>query len=258
MTCQEALKKLYEIIDNEASRTDVERVKEHLHACKSCMSRYEFEKLFKTFVIDKATAPTKTDLLKASIMSRCAEIDKGSTGDNSRRMRFWPVLTAAAAALIICIVAAFSTAGFYRHMKFVYPIEKIHFQSFADTNKSNQSFATLTSARDYITNDMHLALGDIQDGYDMVGAQFDKFQDQDFIQIKYIYSGTPVSLFIGPDNDIRLPDFTQREWSNIEYFHHICRGCQVMYWRMNDRIVIAVSENKELDLTPLIPAISAL
>jgi mycothiol system anti-sigma-R factor len=258
MTCQEALKKLYEIIDNEASRTDVDQVKEHLHNCKSCMSRYEFEKLFKAFVIDKVTTPAKTDLLKAGILSRCDEIDRGQAAGKNAKLRYWPIITVAAAALIICIIAAFSTAEFYRHIKFTKPIEKIHFQSFASDNSPNPDISTMISAGNYITNDMHLALSDGPVDYEMIGAGFESFQNIEFIQIKYLHSGTPVSLFIGHDDGINLPDFKKKKMANIEYFHHVCRGCQVIYWRTGGHIAIAVSEDKDLDLTRLIATVDTI
>jgi len=65
-------------------------------------------------------------------------------------------------------------------------------------------------------------------------------------------------LFLGADKGINLPDFEKKNSANIEYFHHVCRGCQVIYWRTGGQIAIAVSEDKELDLTPLISSVSVI
>ena len=56
MTCEEALRKLYEVIDKEASEIDQREVKAHLEHCRSCMARYQFEEMFKTFVVEKAVS----------------------------------------------------------------------------------------------------------------------------------------------------------------------------------------------------------
>jgi mycothiol system anti-sigma-R factor len=70
MTCEEALRRLFDVIDKEASQYDVNEVQEHLEQCESCMARYEFEAMFKTFVKDKASSDEKADRLKSRILDR--------------------------------------------------------------------------------------------------------------------------------------------------------------------------------------------
>ncbi|MCX6827453.1 MAG: zf-HC2 domain-containing protein [candidate division Zixibacteria bacterium] len=85
MTCQEALKLLYEVIDKEADQIDTEKVKEHLQNCKHCMARYEFEAMFKAFITEKAVSKCKTEQLKNRILM---QIDKA--GKDPKRSRFNP------------------------------------------------------------------------------------------------------------------------------------------------------------------------
>ncbi len=75
MTCEEALKKLYEIVDNEASQKDKEEIKQHLEHCRHCMSRYDFENLFKKLICDKASTPCDTSRLKKNILDRIDQME---------------------------------------------------------------------------------------------------------------------------------------------------------------------------------------
>jgi anti-sigma factor (TIGR02949 family) len=45
--CEQALKQIYEFIDRELRAGDHEAMERHLHTCKSCFSRVEFERLLK-------------------------------------------------------------------------------------------------------------------------------------------------------------------------------------------------------------------
>ncbi len=45
--CEQALKQIYEYIDQELRGGDREAMQRHLHTCKSCFSRVEFERLLK-------------------------------------------------------------------------------------------------------------------------------------------------------------------------------------------------------------------
>jgi len=45
--CEQALKQIFEFIDHELRTDDREAMQRHLHTCKSCFSRVEFERLLK-------------------------------------------------------------------------------------------------------------------------------------------------------------------------------------------------------------------
>jgi mycothiol system anti-sigma-R factor len=258
MTCREALEKLYDVIDNEASQHDVEKVKEHLRACKSCLSRFEFEKLFKAFVSERAASSSGTDKLKADILKRCDEIDQGSESGKARRFRYWPIIVIAAAALIICVIASFPTAEFYRHMVFISPFEETHIQSFASDETGDTDITELLTARDRLTNDMKLTISGEPAGFSLIGADLKEIRDVEFTRFKYLNSGTPVSLFVGLGEGVNLPDFEKMQMAQTEYFKHVCPDCQVIYWRLGNYIAIAVSEDLDLDMTPLISIMQAI
>jgi anti-sigma factor (TIGR02949 family) len=45
--CEQALKQLYVYLDRELGEADHAAMQEHLHTCKSCFSRIEFERRLK-------------------------------------------------------------------------------------------------------------------------------------------------------------------------------------------------------------------
>jgi anti-sigma factor (TIGR02949 family) len=67
--CQEAAKRLHELIDGELT-PEVERaVRQHLKDCAPCMAVYEFEEAFCRFVKLKARGEAAPEALKQRIMS---------------------------------------------------------------------------------------------------------------------------------------------------------------------------------------------
>nr|MBN2277855.1 zf-HC2 domain-containing protein [candidate division Zixibacteria bacterium] len=253
MNCEEALKKLYDIIDKEASQVDIEQVQEHLKNCQHCMSRYQFEEMFKAFVIEKAPSSSKNEKLKSSIMERIERTEKSPRWRFGNPFRFGAVLAASAAALVICIVAAFSLAEIYRHKVYTYPFEKEHMSRQEVSNISQASFGELLSAREYVTNDAHYMSGSDVPGFELVHAGFDEILGNRYVHLRYTGGGGDISLFIGKDADVNLPDFERKVKEGTEYFHHVCRECQVIYWISGQAIAIVVTENKDLDLTQFIP-----
>ena len=47
INCEQALARIFEFIDHELKPDEREAMQEHLHACKSCFSRAEFERRLK-------------------------------------------------------------------------------------------------------------------------------------------------------------------------------------------------------------------
>jgi anti-sigma factor (TIGR02949 family) len=65
--CEQALKQIFEFIDHELREGDHEAMQRHLHACKSCFSRMEFERLLKEKVCelrDESASPHMSQRIK--------------------------------------------------------------------------------------------------------------------------------------------------------------------------------------------------
>lgn len=258
MTCEEALKRLYEIVDNEADQKDKEEIKEHLQHCRHCMSRYEFEELFKKLICDKVAAPCDTSQLKKNILNRIDQAEKSSGWFFSNPLKYKSILLASAAALIICVMAAFATAKFYRHKALIYPFE-LH--EIAYDNYAGDPIRDISEAPEvysFISDNLRLAMGGNIANFNLINAGFDNIRDHDFAHLRFENSGNTVSVFMGHHDDISIPDFDKKVFEGIEYFQHICKECQVIYWYEGDALIVVVSENLSYDLTSFIPALSSI
>ena len=78
MNCEEALEKLFDVIDKEITQIDKKEIIEHLKDCRHCMSRYDFEKMFKTFVAEKTCIDCDSEQLKSKILDKLDQA-RGST-----------------------------------------------------------------------------------------------------------------------------------------------------------------------------------
>ena len=68
MTCEEAVKKLYQYIDKELDQTIVHQIDIHLEICRMCCDHFEFEKRMKVLVHDSCFQKKASPLLKNKIM----------------------------------------------------------------------------------------------------------------------------------------------------------------------------------------------
>jgi mycothiol system anti-sigma-R factor len=68
MNCEQALRQIFAYVDRELGEEERAAMRAHLHTCKSCFSRMEFERLLKSKVRalrdDKAT-PSVGERVKA-------------------------------------------------------------------------------------------------------------------------------------------------------------------------------------------------
>ncbi|MBN2227245.1 MAG: zf-HC2 domain-containing protein [candidate division Zixibacteria bacterium] len=262
MTCEEALRRLYEVIDKEASEIDVKEVQEHLAHCENCMARYEFEAMFKTFVCDKASSSPKADDLKKRILTRIDESEDKPNRFFNRPFRYQAVIIAAAAALILCIVAAFSVAGYYRYHTFIEPFENCHMAG-VQAYRTSQADDPAIDPRDpevlaFLQKSIPVTVNDSMPGFLMIGSCLDNIQNCRFAHFQYAHDQSLVSLFVGNDDGINLPGFEQVTIDGIDFYQYTCKSCQIMYWKENGMIMVAVSEDKTLELSEIRTVLSAI
>jgi mycothiol system anti-sigma-R factor len=68
MDCEQALERIFVYVDRELGDDDRAAMQEHLHTCKSCYSRMEFERLLKSRVKglhDEKATPSVGERVKA-------------------------------------------------------------------------------------------------------------------------------------------------------------------------------------------------
>jgi mycothiol system anti-sigma-R factor len=67
MTCEEAVKKLYEYIDKELDKETVAQLDRHLEICKSCCDHFELEKKIKSLIQESCFDQKAPQFLKNKI-----------------------------------------------------------------------------------------------------------------------------------------------------------------------------------------------
>jgi len=215
------------------------------------MSRYEFDLLCKSFLAEKGCSEVKTERLRKRILN-CIDDAENSFGGLKRRFLYWPVVVSAALALVICVVSAFAVAKFYRHKTYIYPFEKKHMQRETTLAYDEPSIEKLAAVRDFAANDMHLTLNTDPPGFKLVEAGFDEVSGNNFVCLRYIEGNNFISLFVGRAEGIKFPDFEKAVLAGVDYFKHTCDEGQVIYWTDGNALAVAVTENRNLDLTPLL------
>ena len=75
MTCEEAVKKLYQYIDRELNQSAVMQIDKHLEICRMCCDHFEFEKRMKVLVHDSCFQKKASPLLKSKIMDDLTRLD---------------------------------------------------------------------------------------------------------------------------------------------------------------------------------------
>ena len=86
MNCQEALDKLYQLIDRESTALEESTIREHLSHCKNCSDIYHVEQAVNDFVlakIRKSSAPLALNSLKSKILEELDSVDCDEEPDAS-------------------------------------------------------------------------------------------------------------------------------------------------------------------------------
>jgi anti-sigma factor (TIGR02949 family) len=68
INCDQALRQLFAYLDHELDESELGAMQAHLHTCKSCFSRFEFERLLKDRVRslrDEQATPGISERIKA-------------------------------------------------------------------------------------------------------------------------------------------------------------------------------------------------
>jgi len=255
MTCQEALRLLYEVIDKEADQIDTEEVKEHLNNCRNCMARYQFEQMFKTFVSEKAVSNTKTEQLRSRIRSQINQMGGKPTDFFNQHKR---IIFSLAASLIIFAAVGLAGIQYYRYETSIHPFEEGHSNGFVTGTPISAVNANSYNAEGILPADFHERLKKNLPDYKLVHVENEEIIGKKFVHLHLLNGKAKISLYVSRATDMELPDFEKASFSGVEYNRHICSECQTIYWTKNNMTSVAVSENKNIDLPTVIMALEPI
>jgi len=105
--CREVLTRLYEYLDGELGAADSDKIRAHLEACRPCLNRFEFERLFQEYVVARAPRPKARDEFKAGLLARIREEGRGqSSGSGSGMLHIMPRFALAASVILLVAVGS--------------------------------------------------------------------------------------------------------------------------------------------------------
>lgn len=261
MNCQEALSLLYDIIDNEASEIDTQKVQEHLEKCRDCFEVYRLEKSIHGFIearLENANSDIELTHLKSKVISKLDEIDRESV----RRLPFrLAAMSLAAAAVIVLIIGAVSlVTDFLDHDRNYIPLERAHFaavENFEDYTANNPADSDLS----HICNDLHYNLKQEVNGYSLIGSSTVEILDVEMDHFVYSNDNRFVSVFVAPSDKFTIPDELESTMvvkNDIEFFDHFCHGCHLVFHKCNSAVIITATRDPDTELLDFIPGHMAI
>jgi len=263
MNCQEALNLLYEIIDKEASEIDTKQVEEHLKNCRNCFEIYRMEQAIHDFLNEKTKnydSSVSLDRLKSKVVKKLDEIDKGeSPRGQTHFFNLGTKMLVAAASLVLLIAGGFYLSKFYNHSKNFLPLEKAHWAVAQNINTFKND--DLASQESKIKKLFHYNLSENISNYTLLGGHPENIMGVEMMHFIYSNGNNLISVFIAPADKFFIPSSLKSSGitkDQITFYDHNCRGCRLVYHKVNSSIIITASTNHDFDLLDFIPELTAI
>ncbi len=243
MNCRDALRLLYDVVDDEANEEDKSQVQEHLKKCRHCSARYELELKFKNCVEKKGTfSPDCADLQKR-ILDQLDSVDDtaaGEVGSSPFPFRWIAVSLAAAAAIILCLAAASALNDFYHVQNDIVPFTKAHM---ADLTETHPDFAS-TDAFDFLYEHtgIRLEMPPELNADNIHSVMIDTIKGIPFGCIQLAGVGDEiVSIFVASKDDYTLPESPCELIKGSKMLVSGCRQCNLVGCEKRGLVFLAVS-----------------
>jgi anti-sigma factor (TIGR02949 family) len=261
MNCQDALNRLYEIIDKEASDIDAAQVQEHLNACGHCLKVYRLETAVHDLLSEKlkTLSPTpRLESLQSKLLQKLDQIDEESRQIPARNAAKpfgnVGVTLAIAASLLVVVGAAFLGSTLYNHHEVFVPIERSHWRVAENTEIPNNRSVTPAQAVE-LSRTLHYPLNESIGGFTLINGHTEDLMGVRMGHFVYGQGNRVVSVFVA-SNGFAIPDDLKDNAVFVdgrEFFYHNCRGCRLVYHREGDLVVISATTDRDIDLVPFLP-----
>lgn len=263
MTCQEALDYLYDMIDSEVSDLDEKRIRDHLDKCRDCFDIYEVEEKVNELIKERLSSDPpseRLDKLKAGVLAELDAVDKEMSGNSGFSIFRRPVYALAiAASLVIMIGAAWVTSDLVEHYQTFGPLEQAYYAA-SHRNVDSDGSQDLVEIVQSVQK-MGFSVSDGVDGFVLTDGFMDKISGVEMAHLVYSSNGSRVSVLVVPSDQIEIPEGLQNSKivkDKIEIFDHNCRGCRLVYHKLETFTIITATNNREVELLDFLPGFSAI
>lgn len=268
MDTREARQKIYEIVDNEASEIEAQELDSFLKGNSALKAQFELEKRLRRFLRSNSHDEILPASALDSIRQKLDQVDAephvsgslnsahkvssysnvtnlGSVTEGISRTRRYSL--AMAASFFLMIFGGYATVSFFQHKTAFGAFEDAHFSVRSPAN----NFATEQTTADassFISERFGVDIDPGALGLSLCGGERIKFDQTEFAHFKFCGSDQePISIFVGSSSDYGLPEMPSTIIAGKEYFRHSCHGCELMYWRNGEALIIAATAPDKMD-----------
>lgn len=261
---KKAQRLLYEVVDSEVSDIESAELESYLKTDASLRAHFGVERRFRSMLKQKADAEFCPTALSERIVSALDAIDIAeSTGEQFVPAHPTTIIPATAepvsrfslryllpmvASVALFLIGSFTTVHFLQHQKAYGAFEGAHFIS-RDLLKAGLLPEISADVTNFITKEFGVSLTEDLSGLSLCGGELIDLDKTRFAHFQFCGpSQGPVSIFVGSASDFSLPETPVTIIAGKEYFRHSCHGCNLMYWRSGDALIVAATAPDHMDV----------
>jgi len=149
------------------------------------------------------------------------------------------------------LVGGYAAVSFFEHQTAFGAFENSHFISRDHIGEQNMMTNT-ADATDFINSRFGVSLDENVPGLELCGGEVVRLDKSDFAHFLFCDAdNNPVSIFIGSADGVNLPDMPVTIHAGKKYFNHTCHGCELMYWRSGNALIVAATTPDHMDDHPV-------
>ena len=261
---------LYDIIDKEASELEREEFKRMVSEDSGLNAMYQFETRFRKTIGEKSSSEIAPESLLSSVQAELDRIDLDPVSANNfsvssserlgankrkfsslRTTTNWRYTFAMAASIALVVLGGITLLNFLHHQSAFGAFEAEYYVT-RDARSDLGDGLTAEDASRFISEMFHVAVVDSLPGIELCGGEVVKLDSKEFAHFKFCGSSmTPISIFIGSAADYELPEMPSTILAGKEYFRHSCHGCDLLYWRSGDALIVAATSLEQMEAQPI-------
>ncbi len=268
MNSKKAKEILYDIVDNEASELEREEFEAYLKGDPELRAIYELEMRFRSTITEKVSKDSFPESAMVALQAKLDEIDAEPLAAESVAPEYQPLRTvvqslpakkpmtmryalALAASFVLMLVGGYATVSFFGHQDAFGAFENAHYISRANIGSSAMMTNT-ADATSFINDRFGVNLDEDIPGLELCGGEVVRLEKSDFAHFLFCDSdNNPVSIFVGSADSTNFPDMPVTIRAGKKYFNHTCHGCELMYWRSGDALIVAATTPDHMDDHPV-------
>jgi hypothetical protein len=259
---------LYDIVDGEASELEREEFEAFVQSNSELRSLYNLEMQFRGMFAEKVSEDRFPKASLSALQAKLDAIDAEPLGAENLAPEYQPlkvnsqaqpikqVVTvryalAMAASFVLLLVGGYATISFFGHQAAFGAFENAHYVSRNNLGNRN-SMVNTSDATKFINSNFGVMLDKTIPGLELCGGEVVRLDNSDFAHFMFCDSDdNPVSIFVGSAEEVEFPDMPVTIHAGKKYFNHTCHGCELMYWRSGDALIVAATSPDKMDNRPI-------